>query len=239
MTSVVLTGGPSDHRPFIQSFRFTDGGGGFTAATYNLHRSTGNELEGMFERIEEHDASVLLLQELKPRRGVKGTLRKLGYRLKSVLPEFGIAWKHDEWEYVRHWRPLMSPTEYWTINYALVVVLKHRKTGKVVKFMTYHPPAHVQAPKHPTFQKVSKVLREVVRKWNKIARRNTKHIDACCFAGDDNVDEFKGWEPDGDGWEFMLHGPLRQVRAPDPTHGGVKHGRKIDDFRIDKGLRAV
>lgn len=238
MSAVVLKGGPSDHRCFIQDFRFADGSGRFRACTYNIHRSNAKELRGIFGQITERAVGVMLLQEVKPRRGVRRLLRRLGYGMVYAAPEFAIAYDKQEWEHVRHWRPLMSPTEYWTVNYALVAVLRHKKTGKLVKFMTYHPPAHVQAPKHVTFPRVSKVLREWKRKLNRIARRNTKHIDACCFAGDDNVDEFKGWAP-ADEWEFMLNGPLRQVRAPDPTHGHPEKGRRIDDFRIDNGLRVA
>lgn len=241
MTSKVLDGGPSDHNPFVQSFRYSVGPGGFTAVTYNVNHSNGiDKLAKTFVEILLQRPDVWILQEVvrRNRRGIKNWLRRHGYKVKVADPEFAIAFDKKKFEYVRHWRPLMSPTEYWTLNYALVVVLRDKVTGQMVKFMSYHPPAHVQAPKHKTFPVVSKVLREVVSKWNQIARRNSKHISACCFAGDDNVDEFKGWAP-ADEWEFMLNGPLRQVRAPEATHGNNQEGRRIDDFRINNGLRTA
>lgn len=240
MSAFVLPSGPSDHSPFIQDFSFKNVLGEFRACTWNVnHGSHADDVEETFLDIaHNYRADVLLLQEVKRGRGIPGLLKKLGYASKRVAPEFCIAWDKVQWSYVKHYRPLMSPTKYWTMNYALVVVLKHKATGKLVKFMTYHPPAHVQAKPGPKrfvgFKTVTKVLHEVVARWNKMARRSVQHLDACCFAGDDNVDELKGWAPK-DEWEFMLNGPLRQVRAPEGTHGG----RKIDDFRITDGLRPV
>lgn len=235
MGSWVLEGGPSDHKPFIQDFKFADGSATFRACTYNVeHSNNERSLHRIFVEIaKSYEAGILILQEVKKNKGILKLVKSLGYSLKYAAPEFCVAWD-NEWEYVRHYRPQMSPTEYWTTNYALVVVLRHKKTGKLVKIMSYHPPAHVQSPKEKSFPVVTKVLRQVVRKWNKIARRNTKHVYACLFAGDDNVDEFKGYAPKDD-WEFMLNGPLKQIRAPVGTHSR----RKIDDFRITEKLEAV
>lgn len=240
MSAFVLDNGPSDHNPFIQDFAFTNVLGEFRACTWNVnHGSNADEVEETFTDIaHNYRADVLILQEVKAGRGIQNLLSRLGYESKAVRPEFCIAWGRGHWSFVKMYRPLMSPTKYWTMNYALVVVLKHNETGKLVKFMSYHPPAHVQAPpgKHRFvgFKTVTKVLHEVVRRWNRMARRSVQHLDACCFAGDDNVDELRGWAPK-DEWEFMLNGPLTQVRAPRGTHGP----RKIDDFRITKGLQAV
>lgn len=239
----VLPIGPSDHRPFVCDFfrhvsQFASDALSFRAVTYNVnHGSDAVALAHVFDVLSSLDCRVWLLQEVKrkrlSRRDPVRALRDRGLRVKYAAPEFAVAWNHGDWEYVRSWRPLMSPTKYWTTNYALVVVLRHRKTGLVGKFITYHPPAHVQAPKHKTFPVVSVVVRQWKTTLNRLARahfnRGAKKaggIDFVCSGGDDNVDEFKGWAPAG-GWEFMLDGPLVQVRPHEPTHDN----RTIDDFR--------
>ena len=72
-------------------------------------------------------------------------VKKRGYRVIYAKPEFAIAFDPKVWEEVASRRVLMSPTEYWTINYALVAVLKNKHTGERGKFVTVHPPAHVDA----------------------------------------------------------------------------------------------
>jgi hypothetical protein len=246
MASIVLQGGPSDHKPFIQDFRFTGyRRAGFRAVTYNVnHGSSGVAVRDFMDReVLRQGAlegpSVLLLQEVKPKHGLEKYLKAQGYDSVYAAPEFMVAWDRGIWEYVRHNKVQMSPTRYWTINHALVVVLRHKETGLLIKFMSYHTPAHVQAPRHKTFDKVSKVLREAAAKWKRMVRRAPERIDAHCFAGDDNVDETRGYAPKDD-WAFLLDGPLTQIQAPSGTHGREKeHGRKIDDFRIDNGIRAV
>lgn len=235
MVSTVLKGGPSDHDPFIQTFKFSHFSDTFTAVTYNVEHGNGpKQLSDIFKEIAGFGTSVWLLQEVKNYRRFKRMLKKLGLKSKYAKPEFCVAWDPKVWKYVRSYRPQMSPTEYWTTNYALVTVLEHISTGLLIKFMSYHPPAHVQAPRHKTFPVVSRVLRQVVNKWNKIAERSVKHVYACLFGGDDNVDETKGWHPPG-GWAFMTEGPLEQVRPLTGTHGA----RIIDEFRKTSNLIAI
>lgn len=232
MPRLVLDGGPSDHQPFIQTFWFEHHPRWFTAVTYNVnHGSTANDVYAIFRRIRNHAPSIWLLQEVKPDSGIQELLEEWGLECAYAEPEFLIAWNPHIWDYVASRRNLMSPTEYWTLNYALTAILEFKTNKQRVEFMSYHPPAHVQSPNDPSYPKVSKALREIVKKWKRMARKANRGAKICCYAGDDNVDEFKGWEPPG-GWEFMLNGPLTQVRAPKGTHGD----RKIDDFRI-KGLR--
>lgn len=231
----VLDGGPSDHRPFICDFE-GDGLLAFRAVTFNAAKHDARQLADVFDKINRLDVGVWLLQEIKRkivRRDPIRALKRLGLRAVYARPEFAVAWDPTLWQHVRHYRVRMSPTEYWTTNYALVVVLRHRETAELVKFASMHPPAHVQAPKHPSFAKVMKVVREVADKWRKIARRNHKRIEACCFGMDDNVDDTKGWEPKG-GWGFMDAEPLEQVQPPKPTRGS----RRIDVFRT-RGLKVA
>lgn len=235
MVSTVLKGGPSDHNPFVQTFKFAHHADLFNAVTYNVKHGNGpKQLSDIFKEIRDLQTSIFLLQEVKNYRRFKKMLRKLGLKSKYAKPEFCIAWDPKLWKFIRSYRPQMSPTEYWTTNYALVVVLEYIPLGLRIKFMSYHPPAHVQAPKHKTFRVVSRVLREVVNKWNRIAERSVKHVYACLFGGDDNVDETHGWSPPG-GWAFMLDGPLQQVRPLTGTHGK----RIIDEFRKTDNLIAI
>jgi hypothetical protein len=206
----------------------------FRACTWNVHHSNGGkELAPHVEKFVNLGVDIFLLQEVKPAKGALDPFTKRKYRVRYVTPEFAVAWNPERFEYVRHRKLLMSPLRYWTLNYALTVVLKDKRTGKLVRTLTYHPPAHVQAPKHVTFPKVTAVLKDVVQKWNRLSRKAPKSIDAHLYGGDDNVDENTGWSPAG-GWDLMLHGPLTQVQAPRGTHGG----RQIDDFRI-RGLKCV
>lgn len=200
---------------------------------WNVHHHTPKDaLAEEAGRFVKMGVDVFLLQEVKLKRGHREVFTKLGYRSRYASPEFMIAWNPERFEYVRHRKILMSPTKYWTLNYALVVVLRDKRTGKTIKFMSYHTPAHVQAPKHVTWPKVWKVLHDGVNKWNRLARKSK--VDACIFGGDDNVDEHKGWKHPQGGWGFMLDGPLEQIEAPEGTHGR----RRIDDFRV-RGVRPV
>ena len=205
----------------------------FTAATWNVHHSTtGSQLVQPIKRFEQLGVDVLLVQELKRNKGGVRAFRLLGWGIVHVEPEFAVAWNKRRFEYVRHRSVVLSDENYWkNENTALIVVLRDLATGRLVKCMSYHTPAHVQVPKHVTFPKVSRVLREAADKWRKIARRTPRAV--CLFGGDDNVDEHQGWSPAG-GWDFMLNGPLEQIRAPEPTHGK----RRIDDFRV-RGLKPV
>lgn len=232
MVHVVLTGGPSDHQPFIQAFRWKHHPGSFVSVTYNVnHSNTIDDLHLMFDRIMVYKPSVWILQEVKDPKGLKKYFRDHGFFTIYTKPEFMIAYEAKLWDELKHRVYRMASTEYWTINYALTVLLQFKGNGQRVEFMDYHPPAHVQSPKDPSFAKVSKVVREWKAKLDRIVKRRQSHHIEFCGAGDDNVDEFKGWAPKPDGWEFMLRGP-KQIRPPVGTHGA----RKIDDFRISDGL---
>jgi exonuclease III len=198
----------------------------FTAATWNVnHGSSGKHLLPYAKRMKARRVDILILQEVKRSKGALMAFRAAGYRIVHVEPEFAVAWDNARFEHIRHRAVVLSDIDYWKDeNRALIVVLRDRLTGELVKVMSYHPPAHVQAPKHVTHPRVLRVLRDAAATWDRIARRSRP---ACLFAGDDNVDEHKGWSPAGR-WDFMLNGPLRQVRAPKPTHGK----RRIDDFRV-------
>lgn len=247
MKVVLSRVGPSDHEAFICDLRVQHGPL-IRACTYNVnHGSDAEDLKHVFGLIiETYLADVILLQEVKRRGGSKKdpvrALRKMGYHVTYAKPEFAIALDKDEWEFLRSYRPLMSPTKYWTMNYALVVIARHKRTGKIGKFISYHPPAHVQAPKHKTFKVVSRVIREWKRRLDRIARRNfdagnerNGGIDFVVSGGDDNVDESKGFKPPHGGWAFMVDGPLNQIQPPSGTHGG----RKIDDLRVSENVKTV
>lgn len=200
------------------------------ACTWNVnHDSRAADVAATIGETVERGVDLWLLQEVKRRSGIVEWLRGEGLGVCYVEPEFAIAWRRDRFKYVRHSRVLMSPTRYWTLNYALKAKLWDIPAGRPLKVITYHPPAHVQAPRHVTFPRVSKVLREWDASLDRIGRRSRPRVLA---GGDDNVDEHKGWHPQG-GWGFLLDGRLTQVAAPRPTRGG----RRIDDFRTN--LRPV
>ncbi len=198
----------------------------FTAVTWNVyHGSAGSSLVQPIKRFQSLGVHIYLLQEVKKAKGAVRVFKAAGLEIVHIEPEFAVAWEPGRFEYIRHREVVLSDENYWkSENKALIVVLRDRLTGRLVKCMTYHTPAHVQAPRHVTFPKVSRVVREAAATWRRIGRRSRP---VCLFGGDDNVDEHKGWSPAG-GWDFMLNGPLEQVRAPAGTHGP----RKIDDFRV-------
>ncbi len=122
----------------------------------------------------------------------------------------------------------MSTEEYWAgVNRALLLVLADRsKGGRHIKLMSYHPPAHVQSPKHVTNEKVMRVHRQFAEKRARIALRGDLPF---LSQGDSNIDPQRGWKPKG-GWDFMFGDPLTYLRPKSPTHGQ----RTIDEFMARK-----
>jgi hypothetical protein len=219
----VLDGGPSDHRPFIRDLWVIMLGAWVRVVTFNLAKHNAIELANVIGSIHRLRPSIWLLQEVKRhghgQRDPVKLLRSLGYRVIYVRPEFAIAIDRELWSFRRHWRALMSPVEYWTINYALVSVLEHADTGLLVKAVSAHPPAHVQAPKHPSWSKVWRVLHDWAEKARRLARRGWGRVDAVIMGLDLNVDTDTGWSPPA-GWGFIDEGALELINPPKPTRGG-------------------
>jgi len=198
-------------------------------ADWNVHHHTNWRLASpTFERIFRWKPDILILQEIQNDRDgiLEGLQDEHGFKSRHAEPEFAIAWDPKRFDYVRHSRTRMAPTEYWTINYSLIVVLADRELpGQHLKVMSYHAPAHVQAPNHVTHDRVMKVHREFADKRHAIA---TRHDIPFLSAGDSNIDPRKGWRPAG-GWDFEFdRKPLTYVRAEKPTYGG----RHIDEFMV-------
>lgn len=230
----VIPGGPSDHRPFIQTLRLSAAVWA-TVVTYNVAKNSGRRLQGMFDSIAANGTDVWCLQEVKrkwgPRRDPIRRLRKMGLEVVYERPEFLVAWRPDTWTYVSHYRQQTSETRYWTINFCLVVILQHNETGELHRFVCGHPPAHVQAPRHPSWPRVWEVLRDALRKFRRIAKRRPVRVKSTTVAMDLNVDRDKGWEP-STGWGFIEAGPLKLVEPPKPTRGG----RKIDVLLVSEDV---
>lgn len=228
----VLEGGPSDHRPFIRDLWLIVIGAWVRVVTFNTAKHSAVELANVFGTVHRLRPSIWLLQEVK-RHGfgkhdpVK-LLRRLGYRVIYVRPEFAIAIDPGLWRFNRHWRALMSPVKYWTINYALVSVIEWLETDQLVKAVSAHPPAHVQRPSHPSWAKVMHVLHDWADKARRIARRHADRVAAVIMGLDLNVDTDKGWHPPG-GWGFIDEGALELINPPTPTRGG----RGIDVLMVD------
>lgn len=204
----------------------------FKVANWNVHHdSTFGQCEPTFDKIMDWGADLLILQEINQEADkIPQNLRsEYGLGLRSAR-EFCIAWNRDRFRYVRHSVPLMSPTEYWSMNYSLVVVLADLEAHTHLKVMSYHPPAHVQAPKHVTHDKVMKVHHEFADKRRRIAHRADIPF---LGGGDSNIDPQKGWAPKG-GWDFEYAG-LRYFRAAAPTHGPERH---IDEL-VGLGVRQM
>lgn len=233
----VLKWGPSDHKAFVQSLELIVGVW-TVVATYNAAKNSGRKLRGIFAAIAAEDTEVIGLQEIKRkwgrRRDPLRALQRLGYETVYEKPEFALAWRPERWTYVTHHLERTSPVEYWTTNYMLVVILQSVETGELHRFISAHPPAHVQRPKHPAWAKVFAVLHDFADKIRRVSKRRPVRVKSTVIFMDLNVDVDRGWEP-SDGWGFITDGPLKLVKPPEGTHGR----RGIDVLMVDEDVRVA
>lgn len=208
----------------------------FKAATWNVFHGTDVEdLEPILTRLIKQGVTVFLLQEAAG-RDIAGMLRRAGLDYEAYGQHL-IAWDRYTWRAKSYDQLKLGETHYYRKDgktpiwsEAVAVVLVHRQTGKVLDTMSYHTPAHVQVKPG---RRPKRRFRALVESMRTMRRRAAARVHAL-YGGDDNVDEFRAFRGT---WRFMLKvgTGLRQVRAPRPTHGHRRRGRKIDDFRV-KGL---
>jgi hypothetical protein len=205
----------------------------FRAATWNVYHGTKpSELAPLLAAQQGRGVSIFLFQELS-QAGVRDMVVGAGLHLVFQPRQYGIAYNPDVWTELASGGIRLSDTAYYAkggdnkqYSDAVWAILGDH-AGRTLTALSYHTPAHVQVADPP--QRRLQATRESMATLRRVAR--TAHTDACLFGGDDNVDEARGFR---DRFRFMLGGPLKQVRAPAPTHGR----RRIDDFRTT-GLRAL
>jgi hypothetical protein len=156
-----------------------------------------------------------------------------------VHDQFRLAWLPEVHEelHTRHRKTsnrTMDTAHGRKSNYVALGRFRHKPSGRKWKAGSYHTPAHVQRVEWnrgaPNRWEITK---DAFRLFARIAANAL--VPHVVFAGDDNVDERNAGDGPISRFDFLLKGPLRQVQAPEPTHGG---GRKIDDFRL-KGMVPV
>lgn len=211
----------------------------FTAATWNVfHRTPIYKLRPIARELKEDGVDLILAQEADA--DVANMFKELGYRVAYLHPQFIIARSRDVFSALNEGHGItLSPTgfvgNHGGIRHseALVQRLQHKESGKKLKVMTYHTPAHVQVSR-PEYRRVKAAV-ESAQKWGRIADKfeDGAKVDALLFGGDDNVDE-TGNFMDRLRWFRDRYTGLHQIEAPTPTFGK----RRIDDFRIKGDIRA-
>lgn len=211
----------------------------FKAATWNVfHGTPPSELRPILQWLLRSGVSIILGQEMQEPK-VRELLRDEGLRVAFNPRQYVVAWDPDVWDRVSPGEAVrLGRTAYYAkggdheqYSDAVRVILRHRATGLTLDALSYHTPAHVQYPEAARPPRRFQALRESMATMGRLARQGRG--DAVLYGGDDNVDEFQGFGAGGTVWRFMLRAAtgLRQVRAPEPTHGHPDRGRRIDDFR--------
>lgn len=237
---VVLQGGPGDHRPFVKDLWYTDRPDAppIRVGFWNVHHGTNaRQARPMFAQlVDELGIDLFIGNEIKRRSGILDLLRDdFGMRVRHAEPEFAIAAASDRFTVVRS-RPLvMSEHDYWLErNMALAVVLHDRLADTRLKAISQHPPAHVVRKSHPTHHNVLAVHRDVAERNARIARQSTMPV---LIGRDSNIDPRRDRPVHGGDWDWAYRG-YDYIRSPEPTHGGPKHGRHIDEL-LTSGLSAA
>lgn len=211
----------------------------FTAATWNVYHGTDLAvLNPILRRLRHDGVSIFLIQEGQ-RDGLPALLAKRGLVPFRGGVECLVAYDPEVWELRRSRVVALSPTTYFRkggkpvpLMTSPVVRLRHRKSGKVLKALSYHTPSAVQRGGEENENAPARlaVTENAMRVLRRIASRSKVAVLA---GGDDNFDERLGF------WRELTQGftGLEVVQAPTGTHGSLRRGRRIDDFRT-KGLRA-
>jgi hypothetical protein len=235
VAGLVLSKGPSDHAPFVKDFWFSARDESrFRVGFWNLnHGTNANEASPLLSKMKKLGCGLLILNEVKRSRGILELLRGLGYEVAYNDPEFCVAWLPRLWEDRWDRDLVLSEHDYWlSRNEALLVRLEHKPTGRELKAISEHLPAHIVRRDHPTFENVLEVHKDAAQKNAKLAERTPDDV-AILIGRDSNIDPKRDRPVYRDTWDWAYKG-YDYVRSPDPTHGGSRH---IDEF-LTKGLRS-
>lgn len=208
----------------------------FFAVGWNVHHNTPkDELANDLEWLEEiwPRLQIIILQELKPAKGHDDVFRQGGYQIKTAKPEYGIATDPIRFKFLRKRRLRVGDLTYWTVPYLFVCWYKDRATGKIIKVITCHPPAHVQRKDaNEKWPNVRKVARDTYGLIQKLSIRPARRKNIVVLAeGDLNIDiNGKNAKP----FRYWLRGVPVWLWTGTNTHGG----REIDVFGTE-GLTPV
>lgn len=205
----------------------------FQAVTFNIEKHNREQITPIFERVlNDKPVDVFGLQEVKIGDGIEPMLKDFGFVTAYNDPEFCLA-VGPRFTLLRDRDLVMSEEDYWLErNEGLVGVAVDNKTGKLIKFLIGHPPAHIADKTHPSWDNVYEVHKDYVQRANAIGR-NSK-MEVMTFE-DNNIDFVKDRPAVGNDWGWFFDGPFKPNRAPSGTHGG-EDSRRIDYLRTTDGL---
>lgn len=227
----VLAKGPSDHRPFVKDFWFSDAKDSrFRAAFWNVHHgTTAAQAKPIFAEIKRMGTDLIILNEVKRKSGIIALLKAMGYMTAYNGPEFAIAWRPGAFDYIRDRDLVVSEHDYWLDrNEALFVALRHVATGQLLWAISEHTPAHISRRNHPTFNNVLEVHKEVSERNAKISARAKRKGASVLIGRDGNIDPRKDRPVWNGTWDWVYEG-YRYVRSPKPTFGAKRH---IDEMLV-------
>ena len=205
----------------------------FDVVTFNIEKHNRDQIFPVFERmLNDAPVDIFGLQEVKIGDGIEPMLKELGYVTAYNDPEFCLA-VGPRFTLLRDRDIVFSEHDYWLDqNEGLVGVATDTQTGKLIKLVIGHPPAHIKDRSHVTWDNVYEVHTDYVRRINTIGRESK--MEVITFE-DTNSDFVKDDPVVGANWGWWYDGPFKPNRAPEGTHGGLD-GRHIDYVRTTDGL---
>lgn len=214
----------------------------FMAAVWNVYAGTPTRvLEPILVRLRSAGVTMFLMSESRG-NDITRMLETNGVNTWSY-DQWRIAWDPEVWEPIRFAEKLVSEAVISGArgrvqNYLVIGWFRHKPSGKKVKVISYHTPAHVQKPEwNKSAPNRWRVLVDAAAFFKKMAHIASTKIEKrgrfryILAGGDDNVDERRENGQPGR-WDFLLSTGLTQIQAPEATHGRKSKDRKIDDFRV-------
>lgn len=210
--------------------------GSFKAVTWNVFNGAVRAtVEPILDAQVALGVSLLLGQEAKAAWWPE-LLASRGFKVVN-LNQCLVAWRTDTWTRVAGGAVNLATTPWFAkgfntprLNESCWAYLCDDK-GRSVDALSYHTAPAVQVAEsiRPERRFVS-----TIESFAYLGQRaHDAETTAVLYGGDDNVDEQLGEGSDVGLWSPLLAGAtgLRQVQAPEPTHG---KRRRIDDFRVTR-----
>lgn len=206
------------------------------AVGWNVHHSsTERELQIDLNNIIDifNIVDIFCFNEFKPKKGHSKPFKRAGYRVRTKKPEYGVA-VTDRFRILSCRRIKVGDLTYWTVPYLMVVKLKDTLTGKKIKVIVCHPPAHVQRrdanEKWPT---VRRVARDTWALINRLSTPPSRKKNTVVLSwGDLNIDINRGIAKP---FRYWLRGIPEWLWSNEVT---THHNREIDVFGVE-GLLAM
>jgi hypothetical protein len=215
----------------------------FRAVTWNVYAPTPVAKLGPILRDQLAEGVTVLLMNEAGGGDISRMLREAGLQ-SYAHGQWRVAWDPDVWVKIATRSVRLSDTHYFgrdgrtrKFNDAAEAILCDR-AGRSLTAVSYHTAAHVQTRED---NRPARRYRAMVESFRELGDMAEDSLTTGWLAGgDDNWDESKGLQTSDTVPVFLgADTGLRQVPSPTgtSTHGKVKGGRRIDDFRIIRGGR--